>query len=342
MGSADPGGRHARRTPAPSADLDELRERLDRAGAASLTTPECLALAIRQGAGRAAPGWAERLLARFGSLPELLGASAAALAREAPAGIVRDLQVLHDLQRRALLEPLADRPVLQGFEAVADYLRLVMGTEGREQLRVLHLDKGLRLIRAHLTVRALGDEGERLNPKKADLEAWRQGFARALRDHGTEAEATRRRTRGVTRKAERGPMRRMRERAESARGAMPDMRRRAYQDAARAAFGDDTAARPWEMRTAQKQAQLRALYLAQSRLLQASPAEDDQRLGRDVEAFVRSLSKPDTERLALARALRAANEQARSKGGEPDRGKDRRWRKAAVSIGLRRGTRQSA
>jgi len=131
----------------PATDLDELRERLDRAGAESLTTPECLALAIRRGAGRAAPGWAERLLIRFGSLPELLGASAAALAREAPAGVVRDLQVLQDLQRRALLEPLAARPVLQGFEAVADYLRLVMGVEGREQLRVLHLDKGLRLIR---------------------------------------------------------------------------------------------------------------------------------------------------------------------------------------------------
>ncbi len=29
----------------------------------------------------------------------------------------------------------------------------------------------------HLAVRPLGEEGERLNPKKADLEIWRQVFA---------------------------------------------------------------------------------------------------------------------------------------------------------------------
>lgn len=46
-------------------------------------------------------------------------------------------------------------------------------------------------------MRALGDHGERLNPRKADLEAWRQAFAQALRDRGVEAEATPRRARGV-------------------------------------------------------------------------------------------------------------------------------------------------
>lgn len=141
----------------PVVDLEELRDRLDLAGAGSLTTAECLALAIRRGAGRAAPGWAERLLARFGSLPDLLGASATALAREAPPGVVRDLQVLHDLQRRALLEPLASRPMLQGFEAVADYLRIVMAVERREQLRVLHVDKGLRLPHPPYGAGARGD-----------------------------------------------------------------------------------------------------------------------------------------------------------------------------------------
>ncbi len=71
----------------------------------------------------------------------------------------------------------------------------------------------------HLAVRALGDGGERLNPKKADLEAWRQVFAQALRDRGVEAEATPRRARGVTRKAERTPRRKIRERHEAGQGA---------------------------------------------------------------------------------------------------------------------------
>ncbi len=42
----------------------------------------------------------------------------------------------------------------------------------------------------HLTVKALSFEGTRLNPRKADLHRWREGFAEALRDHGIEATTT--------------------------------------------------------------------------------------------------------------------------------------------------------
>jgi hypothetical protein len=44
----------------------------------------------------------------------------------------------------------------------------------------------------HLCVKALGLDGSRLNPRKADLQRWREGFALRLREHGIEAEATRR------------------------------------------------------------------------------------------------------------------------------------------------------
>ncbi|HEX5776208.1 MAG TPA: relaxase/mobilization nuclease domain-containing protein, partial [Caulobacteraceae bacterium] len=62
----------------------------------------------------------------------------------------------------------------------------------------------------HLSVCSRGCNGERLNPKKTDLAAWRDAFARALRDRGVEAEATPRRARGITRRAERLPLRKMR------------------------------------------------------------------------------------------------------------------------------------
>ena len=45
----------------------------------------------------------------------------------------------------------------------------------------------------HLTVRSLGREGQRLNPRKADLQAWREAFAGQLRARGVEAEAAPRR-----------------------------------------------------------------------------------------------------------------------------------------------------
>ncbi len=42
----------------------------------------------------------------------------------------------------------------------------------------------------HLTVKAAGLDGMRLNPRKADLQRWREGFAEALREHGIEATTT--------------------------------------------------------------------------------------------------------------------------------------------------------
>jgi len=42
----------------------------------------------------------------------------------------------------------------------------------------------------HLTVKAAGLDGIRLNPRKADLQRWREGFAEALREHGIEVTTT--------------------------------------------------------------------------------------------------------------------------------------------------------
>lgn len=47
----------------------------------------------------------------------------------------------------------------------------------------------------HLVVKARGLDGARLNPRRADLQAWRETFARALGEHGIEAVATPRRLR---------------------------------------------------------------------------------------------------------------------------------------------------
>jgi hypothetical protein len=48
----------------------------------------------------------------------------------------------------------------------------------------------------HLSVRAESQHGNRLNPRKADLQRWRETFAEKLRGWGIDAEATRQRARG--------------------------------------------------------------------------------------------------------------------------------------------------
>lgn len=186
---------------------------------------------------------------------------------------------------------------------------------------VLHTDTAHPHV--HLTLRARSDDGVRLNPKKADLETWRQSFARTLRERGVEAEATPRRARGITRKAERCAIRRLRQRHEGGRGAVGRVWRAKLRQAGLLAFGGPVELTPWERQVAQRQAQIRRIYLAQAKLLQSSRDAADRKLGAEVEAFVRSLRPPDTERLALARALRDANEHARSKDPGGVRTKDR-------------------
>jgi len=168
----------------------------------------------------------------------------------------------------------------------------------------------------HMSICSRGHAGERLNPKKADLELWRQTFAQALRDRGVEAEATPRRARGVTRKAERTTLRKIRDRQEVGEGPMALVRRSAYREAAGAAFQGQTERTPWEHRIAARQQAVRSLYLTQARLLGRSDDPADRNLAAKVEAFVRDMPKPDTQRLALARELRAANAAMR----RPERG----------------------
>jgi len=55
----------------------------------------------------------------------------------------------------------------------------------------------------HLCVKALGIDSTRLNPRKTDLQRWREGFAEQLRAHGIEANATPRFARGINRPAKR-------------------------------------------------------------------------------------------------------------------------------------------
>jgi hypothetical protein len=58
----------------------------------------------------------------------------------------------------------------------------------------LHTDQGNPHV--HLVVKAMSEQGERLNIRKATLREWRQEFARHLREQGIAANATERAVRG--------------------------------------------------------------------------------------------------------------------------------------------------
>lgn len=83
--------------------------------------------------------------------------------------------------------------------AVREFAKATFG-KNHEYVFALHTDEPHP--HCHLTVKCLGFDGTRLNPRKADLQQWRDGFADKLRDQGVDAEATPRRSRGVVKKAE--------------------------------------------------------------------------------------------------------------------------------------------
>ena len=60
---------------------------------------------------------------------------------------------------------------------------------------------GVNPSHVHLAVKAVDPGGVRLNPRKADLQHWRETFAEKLREQGIKANATPRKVRGVAQKA---------------------------------------------------------------------------------------------------------------------------------------------
>jgi type IV secretory pathway VirD2 relaxase len=150
----------------------------------------------------------------------------------------------------------------------------------------------------HVTVRAVGSDGRRLVAGPADLQAWRERFAAELRRLGVAAEATPRHARGLVAKAERTVVREVRQRGLEPR-AVREERRKAAGDAA----GPPREPQGWERAIQQRQASIRAAYLAHAEILDAGD-EADRRLAGEVRAFVVGMPVPLNRRQALAAELR--------------------------------------
>jgi DNA repair protein RadC len=121
--------------------LRDLRARLLGHGPRALEDAECLEL-LCEVSEAAAP----QLMAAFGSLPEVLGAPAADLARIAGARAAARIKLVQELADRMLLRPLRRRDVLSSWSAVVAHLRTVMVGAPREHFRVLFLDRKNQLI----------------------------------------------------------------------------------------------------------------------------------------------------------------------------------------------------
>ena len=128
---------------------DRLRQRFRDGGDRVLADYELLELLLfRLIPRRDTKPIAKALLARFGSLPEVLGAPAHLLTEVKGVGdsVATELKLTAAIAHRMLKGELKGRQVLASWTSVIEYCRAAMAFEAREQFRVLFLDKKNALI----------------------------------------------------------------------------------------------------------------------------------------------------------------------------------------------------
>jgi len=157
----------------------------------------------------------------------------------------------------------------------------------------------------HVTVRSVGNGGKRLTAGPKELQEWRERFARELRRHGVDAEATPRQARGQVRKSDRIAVHKIEKRGH-ATDASSHTLRLATKDAAKP---KSRPAYRWETEIQRRQEGIQQAYLDHASLLEASGDPSDKRLARDIERFVANLPVAVTRRQALAMELRTVTEQ---------------------------------
>lgn len=159
----------------------------------------------------------------------------------------------------------------------------------------------------HLCVKAVGRDMTRLNPRKADLQNWRESFAEKLRDNGIEANATPRVVRGVVRRRRKQYQIHM-----EGRGDIP----RVQQIAAGQLRLDAKAgkgASDYDRQLQERQHEVLGKYGKVAGALATSEVAEDRRLAVAVAQYVRGFEKPKTAHTIALEALAPTPTQQPSK-----------------------------
>jgi len=128
---------------------DRLRDRAQLGGLAALPDYELLELQLFRSIPRGdVKPLAKQLIARFGSLAGVLGATLEELKTVRGVGdtLALDLKLAHELAIRTAREAVGKRTVISSWSALIAYVKTALAHEAREQFRVLFLDKKNQLI----------------------------------------------------------------------------------------------------------------------------------------------------------------------------------------------------
>ena len=240
-------------------------------------------------------------------------------------GVERDLLEDWDLdieedRRRTTLDPRPDRwppklvhkvlfsmppgtPPKKVMEAVKNFAREEFGLKHRYAM-VLHIDEPHPHV--HMVVKAVSEQGKRLNIRKATLREWRREFARHLRDLGVPANATERAVRGENRSPKLDGIYRAAQRGESwtVRSRAEEVGREILRGRLR---NEPSKEKLIETRTAIERG-----WWQTSEIL---VAQGHKELAKEVRQFVGRMPPPRTDREMIAEELSKRHHDARAREG---------------------------
>lgn len=208
-------------------------------------------------------------------------------------------------------------------QAVKDAARAFAATafSGHKYVMAAHDDE--KHPHVHVCVRAMSDHGVRLNPRKADLQEWREGFAVELQKRGIDATATKRAVRGKTRKAARQSVRHLERREGQSR-----TQRARFQEA-KADAASNAPPRPGDKALAAQRRSVLEHY-GQLAVALAKGDDKDRQLAVDVTTIVRNMEPPQSGHAQAVEHLRGgkaggieSGQIEPAKTPDPDKGKAR-------------------
>lgn len=156
----------------------------------------------------------------------------------------------------------------------------------------------------HVTVLCNGRDGRKLNPRKADLQAWREAFAEKIREQGYEAEATPRRARGVVKKAQRAVIRHIETGDRTHKPRVSRVRAAKTKEAAKELAQGSTTNYPWESAIAKRQAKVRRSWLDAATALERQATPESAGLAVRIRKMVADMPTVETERQTIRQELK--------------------------------------
>ncbi len=169
-------------------------------------------------------------------------------------------------------------------------------SENHEYLFSLHTDTPHPHV--HLAVKMLGHNQERLNPRKADIQAWREGFAMELRGQGVRAVASKRRARGVVKKAVNNTVHHINKGDDTHKKRVANVTALQMKDAVDELVlrskGKTEPVKPWEEAIKANQTDVHKLYETAISELEKTGKEDDGKLASDLRKIKSDLPKKIT------------------------------------------------